>query len=418
MIKKDILDNGLTVVSEAMPHVRSVAVGIWLRRGSRHELAVRGGISHFIEHMVFKGTERRTQVQIAEEMDAIGGQTDAFTTKEYASFNAKVLDEHLPQVMDLLADIVLNPRFDAVELERERKVIYEEIKMVEDTPDDLVHEIFVESFWPNHPLGLPILGTRQTVEALDRTSLLDFFREKYTPANLIVSAAGNLEHEKVVGLVQHYFEPLKPKPDGITESPPLVAPAIRLKDKDLKQVHLVLGTVAPPQSHADRYASYVLNTVLGGTMSSRLFQVIREKRGLVYSVFSSLSCYRDAGNLTIYAATSPQNTSQVVELAVEELRRVRREPITEGELRRAKDHLKGSIMLALEGTGSRMSQLARHEMYFGRQISLDEILGGIEAVTRQDVTSLAGLMFEDRPLALTAIGNLEGYQPVPDQLVA
>ena len=418
MIKKSLLDNGLTVVTESMPHVRSVAVGVWLRRGSRHEHSAKGGISHFIEHMVFKGTSRRTQAEIAQEMDAIGGQTDAFTAKEYASFNAKVLDEHLPQVVDLLADIVLDPSFDEEELERERKVVFEEIKMVEDTPDDLVHEIFIESFWPNHPLGLPILGTRETVEALDRAQLLRFFRETYTPANLIVSAAGNLVHEGVVELIDHHFQPLKPRPSGVHESPPTVEPAVRFREKDLEQVHLVLGTDAPAQIHEDRYTSYVLNTILGGTMSSRLFQVIREKRGLAYSVFSGLSCYRDAGNLTIYAATSPQNSSQVVELVLNEMRRIRREPVPWVELRRAKDHLKGSLMLGLEGTGARMSQLARHEMYFGRQVSLDEILQGIETVQTEDVMRLAGEMFEDRPLALTALGNLEQLKPLPEQLVA
>ncbi len=418
MIKKSLLDNGLTLVTESMPHVRSVAVGVWLRRGSRHEHSAKGGISHFIEHMVFKGTSRRTQAEIAQEMDAIGGQTDAFTAKEYASFNAKVLDEHLPQVVDLLADIVLDPSFDEEELERERKVVFEEIKMVEDTPDDLVHEIFIESFWPNHPLGLPILGTRETVEALDRTQLLRFFRETYTPSNLIVSAAGNLVHEGVVELIDHHFQPLKPRPSGVRESPPTVEPAVRFREKDLEQVHLVLGTDAPAQIHEDRYTSYVLNTILGGTMSSRLFQVIREKRGLAYSVFSGLSCYRDAGNLTIYAATSPQNSSQVVELVLNEMRRIRREPVPGVELRRAKDHLKGSLMLGLEGTGARMSQLARHEMYFGRQVSLDEILQGIETVQTEDVMRLAGEMFEDRPLALTALGNLEQLKPLPEQLVA
>lgn len=418
MIKKSLLDNGLTVVTESMPHVRSVAVGVWLRRGSRHEYPAKGGISHFIEHMVFKGTSRRTQAEIAQEMDAIGGQTDAFTAKEYASFNAKVLDEHLPEVVDLLADIVLDPSFDEEELERERKVVFEEIKMVEDTPDDLVHEIFTESFWPNHPLGLPILGTRESVEALDRTQLLGFFRETYTPANLIVSAAGSLVHEDVVELIDRYFQPLKPRPNGVQESPPVVQPAVRFREKNLEQVHLVLGADAPSQSHEDRYASYVLNAVLGGTMSSRLFQVIREKRGLAYSVFSGLSCYRDAGNFTIYAATSPQNGPQVVDLVLAELRRVRREPVGSVELRRAKDHLKGSFMLGLEGTGSRMSQLARHEMYFGRQVSLDEMLHGIESVRAEDVMRLAGKMFEGRPLALTALGNLQQFQPMPEQLVA
>jgi predicted Zn-dependent peptidase len=395
-----------------------VAVGIWVRRGSRHEEPAEGGISHFIEHMVFKGTARRSQQEIAQEMDAIGGQTDAFTTKEYASFHAKVLDEHLPLVMDLLADIVLHPRFDPEELERERNVIVEEIKMVEDTYDDLAHEMFIESFWPNHPLGRPILGTQETVASFDRGDLIRFFRAFYTPKNLIVAAAGHLEHDRLVDLVQAHFGSLTTKTRHLPESPPRVEPVIRHKEKDLEQVHLVMGTVAPPQDHVDRYACYVLNTILGGTMSSRLFQVIRETKGLAYSVFSGLTSYRDAGNLTIYAATSPPNASQVVDLVMEELRRIRREPVSEDELRRAKDHLKGSIMLGLEGTGSRMTQLARHEMYFGRQISLDEILDGLECVNRDEVLRLAGEMLEGKSLGLTAVGNLEHFQPVRDRLVA
>lgn len=418
MIQKEILNNGLTVVTESMPHVRSVAVGIWVRRGSRHEQPSEGGIAHFIEHMVFKGTRRRSQVEIAQEMDAIGGQTDAFTSKEYASFNAKVLDEHLPLVMDLLADIVLQPSFDSEELERERKVVFEEIKMSEDTNDDLAYEIFTESFWPNHPLGRPILGTRQTVESFDREGLLRFFRATYTPTNLIVAAAGNLEHTRVMDLVRSYFEPLTLPPEPLQEFPPKVELTIRRKDKDLEQVHLVMGTVAPPQTHVDRYASYILNTVLGGTLSSRLFQAIRERRGLAYSVFSNLSSYRDAGSLTVYAGTSPKNASQVVDLVLGELRHIRQNPITDDELRRAKDHLKGGIMLGLEGTGSRMSQLARHEMYFDRHISLDEILDGIERVTCDDVLRLATEMIGGRPLGLTAVGNLQHFRPVPEELVA
>jgi predicted Zn-dependent peptidase len=418
LIKKEILDNGLTVITEAMSQVRSVAVGIWLRRGSRHERDAESGISHFIEHMVFKGTSRRSQVQIAREMDAIGGQTDAFTTKEFASFHAKVLDEQLPVVMDILADILLHPSFDAAELERERNVIIEEIKMVEDTHDELAHEIFVESFWPNHPLGRPILGTRDTVEGFDRDDLVRFFKTTYTPGNLIVAAAGNLIHENVAELMRRYFDSLEPRPNRSPESPPRVETAIRCREKDLEQVHLVMGTVAPPHNHVDRYTSYVLNTVLGGTMSSRLFQVIREAKGLAYSVFSGLTSYRDAGSLTVYAGTSPQNASQVVDLVLDELRRIRHEPVTEEELRRAKDHIKGSIMLGLEGTGSRMSQLARHEMYFGRHISMDELLDGIERVTREEVLRLATEMLEGRSLGLSAVGNMEHFNPVHEKLVA
>jgi predicted Zn-dependent peptidase len=418
MIKKEILDNGLTVVTEAMSQVRSVAVGIWLRRGSRHERDAESGISHFIEHMVFKGTRRRSQVQIAREMDAIGGQTDAFTTKEFAGFHAKVLDEHLPTVMDILADILLYPSFDETELERERNVIIEEIKMVEDTHDELAHEIFVESFWPNHPLGRSILGTRKTVEGFDRKDLVRFFRKAYAPSSLIVAAAGNLNHENVVELVRDYFDSLEPQPQQLLESPPRVEAAVRCREKDLEQVHLVMGTEAPPHNHADRYVSYVLNTVLGGTVSSRLFQLIRETKGLAYSVFSSLTSYRDAGNLTVYAGTSPENVSQVVELIVEELRRIRHQPVTDEELRRAKDHIKGSILLGLEGTGSRMSHLARHEMYFRRYISMDEMLDGIERVTAEDVLRLAGEMLKGRALGLSVVGNLAHFDPGSEKLVA
>ena len=417
MITKEILSNGLTILTERMPHVRSVAMGIWLKRGTRHERAGEGGIAHFIEHMVFKGTERRSQLQIAQELDAIGGHSDAFTTQEYAGFHAKVLDEHLPQVTDLLADVLLHPSFDPDELERERKVIFEEIKMVEDAPDELAYEIFVESFWRNHPLGRPILGTSETVEAFRREDLIRFFRSTYVPGNLIVAAAGNLEHERTVDLVGQYFGSLPPLTDPVDEYPPLVQPDICYREKDLEQVHLVIGTVAPPESHEDRFALYVLNSVLGGTMSSRLFQVIREKSGLAYSVSSTLTCYRDAGNLTIYAGTSPRTASRVVELVLHELRRIKQHPVHSDELTRAKEHLRGSMLLSLEGTGSRMSELARREMYFGRQVPLEEELDGIDRVTAEDVLRLATEMF-DRPLGLTAIGNLEYLRPVPEKLVA
>ena len=417
MIKKEILDNGLTVLTEAMPHVRSVAVGVWLRRGSRHETPLESGISHFIEHMVFKGTERRTASQIAEEMDAIGGQTDAFTTKEYASFYAKVMDEHLPTVLDLLADILLHPSFNPEEIERERRVIFEEFKMVEDTPDDLVHEIFQESFWPDHPLGRPILGTQETVKSFTREDLVGFFRKTYTPENLLVTLAGNLEEQGVSEMVRRYFGPLASRPDGVSETPPRPEAAIRIRHKKLEQVHLVLGTSAPPITHDDRYVTFVLNTILGGNMSSRLFQIIREQQGLAYSVFSGLSSYRDAGALTVYAATSPENAGRVVELVMDELRRVKREPVSAEELRRAQEHLKGSTLLSLEGSTARMSNLARQEMYFDRFITSDEVLEGIARVSREDVFRLASEILDGRGLGLTAVGNPSNFKPTDEQLV-
>jgi predicted Zn-dependent peptidase len=418
MVRKEVLANGLTVLTETMSDVRSVAVGIWLKRGSRHEASQDSGLSHFIEHMVFKGTERRSQVQIAQELDAIGGQSDAFTTKEYASFHAKVLDEHLPVVMDLLSDIVLNPSFDPEELERERNVILEEIKMVEDTYDDLAHEMFTESFWPDHPLGRSILGTHESVGRFGRQDLQRFFREAYTPQNLVIAAAGHLEHGHFVELIHRHFDALEHRVSAIDESPPRVQTTIRCREKDIEQAHLVMGTIAPHQSHDSRYAGYVLNALLGGTMSSRLFQVIREERGLAYNVFSNMTSYRDAGCLTVYAGTSPENVTQVIDLIMDELRKIKTNPVEDQELRRTKDHLKGNILLGLEGSGSRMSQLARHEMVFGRHIPPSEILDKVEGVTREDVLNLAAELIEGRALAFTAVGKLSQLGKLDETLVA
>jgi predicted Zn-dependent peptidase len=418
MFRKKVLDNGLTVLTEAIPHVRSVAIGVWIARGSRHERREEGGLAHFIEHMVFKGTERRSQARIAQEMDEIGGQTDAFTSHECAGFHAKVLDEHVPRAIDLLSDIVLAPRFDADELERERNVIFEEIKGVEDAPEELVHEVFVEQFWPNHPLGRPILGTPDTVASFERDDLLRFFRKIYNPGNLIVAAAGRLEHAQIERLVVEHFEGLRTPPDELADTRPVMVPSIRLLDKDLEQAHLVIGTEAPPQASPDRHAAYILNAILGGNLSSRLFQVIREERGLAYSVYSGLACYRDTGQLTIYAGTAPKNVPELLDLVMRELGRIRNEPVEPPELQRAKDHLRGSLLMGLESTSSRMSQLARQQMYYGRHLSTEETIRDIEAVTSDDVQRLASSMFENRPLAMTLLGKLSHLHPVPETLVA
>ena len=415
-IVRDVLDNGLRILTERMTHVRSISIGVWLTRGSRHETAERGGIAHFVEHMLFKGTATRSAEDIAQAIDSIGGQLDAFTAKEYASYYIKVLDEHLPLALDVLSDIVLNPAFSPDDVEREKKVVVEEIKMVEDTPDDLVHELFTQAFWENHPLGRPILGTRETVESLDASLLRDYFTNAYTPGNLIVSAVGNLEHEQVRRLVEQKFGGLTSvgRPSG--EEAPQVVPKILIRNKELEQSHLCLGTSSYPQNHDDRYSSYVLNTLLGGSMSSRLFQNVREKRGLAYAVFSGLSAYRDAGSFTIYAGCSNEAVGEVLDLVVEELRGVRQTPVPDAELRRAKDHLKGSLMLSLENTASRMSHLARQEIYFDRQFGLDETLDGIERVTPGDVQRVAGELFQDGALAATVLGNVNGLQIQRDRL--
>jgi predicted Zn-dependent peptidase len=406
MVVRDVLDNGLRLITETMPHVRSVTLGVWLTRGSRHESDERGGIAHFVEHMLFKGTGSRTAEDIAQAIDSIGGQLDAFTAKEYASYYIKVLDEHVPLAVDLLADIVRNPAFAADEIEREKKVILEEIKMVEDTPDDLVHELFTQHFWEGHPLGRPILGSRESVEALTRQTLLDYFADAYVASNMVISAAGNLEHGRVRELLERAFGDLSSKGERFTEDPPVVRPQVIVRAKELEQSHLCLGTSGYPQRHSDRYVSYILNTVLGGSMSSRLFQNIREKRGLAYSVFSGLSAYRDAGNITIYAGCANEAVGEVVDLCVEELKGLKRTPVADSELRRAKDHLKGSLMLSLENTASRMSHLARQEIYFDRHFGLDETLAGVEAVSGGDIQRVASDLFSNGSLAATVVGPL------------
>ena len=318
--------------------------------------------------------------------------------------------------MDLLADLVLNPAFREDDLEREKKVVLEEIKMVEDTPDDLVHEMFTQSFWEGHPLGRPILGSRGTVEALSADTLRGFFGDAYVAPNLVIAAAGNLEHARVRALVSAAFERLRSQGSGSADQAPRALPKLQLRVKDLEQSHLCLGTAAYPQRHDDRYVSYILNIVLGGSMSSRLFQNVRERRGLAYAVFSGLNAYRDAGALTIYAGCATESVGQVVDLVVEELCGLKAAPAPPGELRRAKDHLKGSLMLSLENTASRMSHLARQEIYFERQVGLDETLDGIERVSAEDVMRVAGDLFANGSLAATVLGPEPNGELSPERL--
>jgi len=415
-IVRDVLDNGLRILTERMSQVRSISIGVWLTRGSRHESDERSGIAHFVEHMLFKGTGSRTAEDIAQAIDSIGGQLDAFTAKEYASYYIKVLDEHLPLAIDILSDIVRNPAFSPDDIEREKKVVVEEIKMVEDTPDDLVHELFTQGFWENHPLGRPILGTKDTVESFNTNLLRDYFRKAYTAKNLIVSAVGNLEHSRVRDLVEEKFGSLTEPGEHVQDVAPQVVPKVLIRNKELEQSHVCLGVGSYPQNHDERYSSYVLNTLLGGSMSSRLFQNVREKRGLAYAVFSGLSAYRDAGSFTIYAGCSNEAVGEVIDLVVEEMRGVKSAPVPDTELQRSKDHLKGSLMLSLENTASRMSHLARQEIYFDRQFGLDETLQGIERVTADDVQRVAVDLFRNGSLSATVLGNVNGLEIPAERL--
>ncbi len=404
MVVREVLDTGLRLITEAMPQVRSVTIGVWLTRGSRHESDAQGGIAHFVEHMLFKGTDTRSAEDIAQAIDSIGGQLDAFTAKEYAGYYIKVLDEHLPLAVDLLSDIIMRPAFVDEEVGREKKVILEEIKMVEDTPDDLVHELFTQHFWEGHPLGRPILGSKETVESFTGASLREYFHGAYVAPNMIISAAGNLEHGRVRELINGAFGTLGRTGESLPQLPPAVTPSVLVRTKELEQSHICLGTNSYQQNHDDRYVSYILNSVLGGSMSSRLFQNVREKRGLAYSVFSGMSAYRDAGNLTIYAGCAADAVEEVIDLSVEELRVLKRTPVPDDELKRAKDHLKGSLMLSLENTASRMSHLARQEIYFDRHFTLDETLAGVQRVTSADIQRVAADLLSNGSLAVTVLG--------------
>jgi predicted Zn-dependent peptidase len=416
-IRREVLPNGLCVVTEAMEHIRSVSIGIWVRTGSRDEDKQWNGISHFVEHMVFKGTQHRSAEEIARQVDSIGGNLDAFTAKECIAFSIKVLDEHLPVALDVLSDLVLNPVFDEKDIAKERGVILEEIKMDEDNPDYLVHEIFTQNFWKDHPLGRPILGTRETVRHFERAPVLDFYQQRFAPGNFIIAAAGHLKHEHFVELVNKYFHGMKPVSNGFHSAAPTVMPRIVLRNKkSLEQVQICVGVPSYAITHERRHSSYILNTLLGGGMSSRLFQNIRERQALAYAIYSDLNPYRDTGCLAIYAGTSLASATKVVECIVSEFRNLKAEAVAHEELRRAKDQLKGSLMLSLESSGARMANLARQEMYFDRFNTLDELIEKIESVTAEELQTLANTFFQTESIAVTILGNLEGLKLTREQL--
>ena len=408
-IRTTTLPNGLLVLTERMPHLRSVAMGVWIDCGSRDETLAVNGISHFIEHMVFKGTTTRSAQQFAREVDAIGGNLDAFTGKETIGFNIKVLDENIPAALDLLSDLVLHPTFSPEDIAKEQGVILEEIKMDEDNPDYLVHELFTQNFWPNDALGRPILGTAASVSSFNQEIVLSEYARRFTPTNMVFTAAGNLDHEAFVEQVAAAFTSLSASSSEkiARPNPPKTKPHITLKKKkSLEQVQFCLAVPSPPVASPERYAAYLLNSILGGGMSSRLFQAIREEPGLACSIYSELSPFRDTGSLAIYAGCSADNTRQVLDLTLAELNRIKQSPVTDEELHRAKSQIKGNMVLGLETSGSRMSSLARQQMYWGRFFSLDEITAEIDRVTPNDIQLLANNLFHPETLALTLLGNL------------
>jgi predicted Zn-dependent peptidase len=419
-IRKTVLSNGLLVLTESMPHLRSVSMGAWIGSGSRDEAPEANGISHFVEHMVFKGTTSRSAQQIAREVDTIGGNLDAFTGKEMVCFNIKVLDENVPPALDVLADLVLHPTFTPEEMTREQGVILEEIKMDEDNPDYLVNEVWTQNFWKDDALGRPILGTAKTVSSFTQQIVFDFYAGRFTPRNMVFSAAGNLEHDAFVAQVEKEFSSLAVSGDVVAAKVPAprATPHITLKrKKSLEQVQFCLGVPAPPVNDARRYGVYLLNTMLGGGMSSRLFQTIREDQGLAYAIYSEMSPFRDTGSLCVYAGTSVDKTQKVLQLTLNELRRLKEETVSDVELKRAKDQVKSNMVIGLESSGSRMANLARQQMYFGRFFGVDEIMEEIEAVTTTDVQELAQELFQPEAIALTLLGNLGSMKVEREDLV-
>lgn len=417
-VLRTVLPNGIRVITEPMPHVRSISLGVWIGTGARRETAAQNGISHFIEHMLFKGTTNRSAEDIAKVVDSTGGHLDAYTSKELVSYNTKVIDDHLPIASDVLGDLVLHPLFAEEDIEKEKGVILEELKMEVDNPEYLVHETFFHKFWKSHPLGRSILGTKATIASFNRDTVDGYYRSVYVPQNILITAAGRLEHQRIVDYAAEYFGSLPSGPALGKEPAPVPQTPLVLKNKrSLEQMHLCMGVPSYPIAHEQRYGCYLLSTLLGGGMSSRLFQNIREKHGLAYAVFTELNLYRDSGCLAVYAGTSQENLKRVVGMVVDEFRSLCNEPLGEEELRRAKDHLKGSLALSLESTSSRMSNLARQELFFGRFYSVDEMVASIEQVTAEEIQSLAREFFAGRQIGLTAVGRTGGIEISPSDLV-
>jgi len=392
---------------EEIPFVKSASIGIWVEVGSRDETDAEAGISHFIEHMFFKGTARRSARQIAQEMDGLGGELNAFTSREMTVFYTKVVDEHLPQAVGLLADLFRHSMFSPLEIAREKKVVLEEIKMVEDDPEDLVHDLHTANVWNGNPIGRPILGDVEIIRNLSRRKILDYIRRKYLPDRIVISAAGRFNRSLLIRQLNRAFRTFgRDAIGGWPGNPPAPVAGGRLviRRKKLEQTHLCLGLPGLPLTHRDRYGTYALSTLLGGGLSSRLFQEVRERRGLVYSIYSHFSGFRDAGMLTVYAASSPKVVRQVLKVTIRELRRLRERGIHSDELRRAVNQLKGGTLLGLESTNNRMSRLAKDEIYFGRFFTLEETLGDINKVSKRQIQRLSELLLDTQKLSLTLLG--------------
>ena len=407
MYRKTVLKNGVRILSEKLEHYRSVSLGIWVNVGSREETSQENGISHFIEHMIFKGTRSRSSLDIAKQLDAIGGLSNAFTGKESTCFHSRVLDKHFSILSDILSDIFLNSIFDPGEMERERQVILQEINMVEDTPDEHVHVLFNHLFWMNHPLGMSILGTGETVSGIDKETILSYIKRFYTPDRIILSAAGNVDHDALLEYFQPLFDPLEPTRENHPRTIPDTHGGVRCYHKETEQVHICLGGKAPHLSSDLRFAAAILNTILGGSMSSRLFQEIREKRGLAYAVYSFLSAYIDTGLLGVYVGTDPKQVNRVLRVINKEIKGIQKGDLTETDLAEAREQIIGGVLLGAESTDTRMMRLAKNEYVFGRYMDFDEVIAQMEKVTIDDVLAVVAETFREQAVSLVVLGPVK-----------
>ncbi|ABA88807.1 zinc-dependent peptidase, M16 family [Syntrophotalea carbinolica DSM 2380] len=408
MVQKSVLDNGIRIITERVPGAYSATVGFWVECGSRHESSEQSGVSHFLEHMLFKGTVTRSAPSIAKEIDAVGGALNAFTSCEYSCYYAKVAGRHLSMAVDLLADIILNSVFDFDELEKERRVILQEIHMLEDSPEECIHEMFTHSFWQEHPLGRPIAGSVQSVQSLERRDLLAYLEKFYCGSNLIICVAGDVQHEDLVEQISRLAGDLPVGCKSAAGSPPLTHSTIQVAHKDIEQVHFCLGTRAPDQRHGQRFTGNILNTMLGGSMSSRLFQTLREERGMAYSVYSYLTSHSDSGALVVYAGTSASEVQHAINIVLRELSRFQHHEVNPEELQAAKELIKGQFMLSLESTENRMTRLAKNEIYLGHVQTPDEIVEHVQQVTGEDILQLTGKYLRDEHLNLQMVGPITG----------
>lgn len=408
MIKRDVLPNGVRVVTETVPYVQSVSIGIWVTTGSRDELTDNMGISHFIEHMLFKGTEKRSAKQIADEFDSIGGQVNAFTDKEYTCYYSKILSDHLNISLDVLSDMFLNSQFDPKEISLEKNVILEEIKRHDDTPDDQIHDLLVQKIWKDHTLGNPIIGTTDTVSAINQSGIKEYMSKKYSPDSIVVAAAGNLVHEDVVKQINDLFGHLEGRKEVLNTSVPQFAYESENFNKDTEQVHFCIATPGYSQIDDRKYPLAVLDTILGGGMSSRLFQEIREKRGLAYAIGSYTSSYFEGGYFAVYCGTSMENIEEAGNIIRSEFVNILKNNITDEELIRAKNQLRGSMVLSQENMSNRMIRIAKSEIFYKRIMLLDELIDAVLAVTHSDVAGIAESIWSNADLPMVAIGPFDG----------